>query len=208
MNSVHGTTTSTMSVEMRGHEAGKQKRGVISGVITGAIMMALGLFAAFSPLTSGILLAFLVTAGMGIYGAVQAISFFRTSREGRSGLMLVNGMLLMALSLFALYVAIQSVYGTLTMVASLSSVVAVFTVFGAITQFAAYLDRRRQQPAGGTFLLVNSIFSALLGLLLLANPVVGWFSMSIMWGLYLSILGISLMVESLAAKRFGWIGNP
>lgn len=195
-------TTSTASIPQQHQTEKARKRGIIGSVLAGILMIALGLVVAFSPLTAGISLAYLITGGLGVYGGMQTFSFFRTPREQRSGLMLANGILLIFFSLFTLFSALQSIYGTLAMISSLSSVIAFFTILGSVARFSAYIDTRDQQLPGSGFMLASSILNIILGGFLLINPIVSWFSLSIVWGIYLSVSGLSLMIESLSnAKR-------
>ena len=196
MNSIR--STSAMSIEQQAQAAKMRKRGAIGGAAAGLLMAIFGGIAAFSPLLTGVSLAYLITGGLGLYGGMQTIAFFRTPREQRSGMTLVSGILLIFFSLFTLFSALSSAYGPLAMISALSSVIALFTVFGAAARFAIYMDIRGQQVPGATLLLVSSILNIVLGSLLLTNPIAGWFSLSIVWGIYLGISGLSLAIESLA----------
>lgn len=194
-------TTSTASISPQLQAEKLRKRGVIGSVLAGALLIVLGLVAAFSPLTAGVSLAYLLTGGLGLYGGMQTFAFFRTPREQRSSLMLANGLLLIFFSLFTLYSALQSIYGTLVMITLLSSVIAFFTILGAVARFSVYMDSRDQQLPGSGFMLASSILNVILGSFLLINPIVSWFSLSIAWGIYLSVSGLSLMIESFSSAR-------
>ena len=68
-----------------------RKTGVASGVLIGTLMIGFGLLAAFAPVATGLSLAYVVTAGLGVYGATQLVSFVRAGKERRSGWALANG---------------------------------------------------------------------------------------------------------------------
>ena len=173
------------------------RRAVTGSVLAGVLMMGLGLAIALSPLTAGVVLAYLITGGLSVYGGMQILAFLRAPRGQRSGLMLAGGVLLFFFSLFTLFSAVQSVYGTLAMISSLTSVVAFFTLLSAVVRFSLYTDSRDREVPGAAFLLVSSILNVMLGAFLLINPIAGWFSLSVVWGVYLGVSGFSLMVESL-----------
>ena len=57
-------------------DAPARKTGVATGVIAGALMVGIGLIAALAPGFAGLSLAYLVTAGIGVYGAAQLAAVF------------------------------------------------------------------------------------------------------------------------------------
>ena len=54
-----------------------QKSGIAGGVLIGTLMMGFGLLAAFAPVATGLSLAYVITAGLGIYGATQLAAWVR-----------------------------------------------------------------------------------------------------------------------------------
>ena len=178
-----------------------RKTGVASGVLIGTLMIGFGLLAAFAPVATGLSLAYVITAGLGVYGATQLVSLVRAVKERRSGWALANGILLTGFSLFTLWSAVQTTYGTVAMISVLATVVALFTVLSGIGQFFTFAELREHGTEGAGWVLTSGILNVILGIVLLTNPLASWFALSAVWGIYLSVSGLALLVESISGRR-------
>ena len=49
--------------------------------------------------------------------------------------------------------------------------------------------------------LTSGILNVILGIVLLTNPLASWFALSAVWGIYLSVSGLALLVESISGRR-------
>ena len=182
-------------------DAPARKTGVATGVIAGALMVGIGLIAALAPGFAGLSLAYLVTAGIGVYGAAQLAAFFQAPAGTRSKWTLIAGVLLVGSSLFTIWSSLQSAYGPLNMIASLSVAAAVFSFLLGITQFFSFGELREHQAKGAGWVLAGGVLNALLGIALLTNPIAGWMALSTAWGLYLGVSGAAVIAESLSERK-------
>ncbi|WP_367926027.1 HdeD family acid-resistance protein [uncultured Ruthenibacterium sp.] len=178
-----------------------KKSGVVSGVLIGTLMMGFGLLAAFAPVATGLSLAYVITAGLGIYGATQLAAWVRAGRQRRNGWTLGGGILLTGFSLFTLWSALQTSYGTVVMISALATVAAFFTVLMGIGQFFTFDELRTHGTEGAGWVLTSGILNVILGIVLLTNPIASWFALSAVWGIYLSVSGLALLVESISGRR-------
>ena len=178
-----------------------QKSGIAGGVLIGTLMMGFGLLAAFAPVATGLSLAYVITAGLGIYGATQLAAWVRAGRQRRNGWTLGSGILLTGFSLFTLWSALQTSYGTAAMISVLATVAAFFTVLMGIGQFFTFDELRTHGTEGAGWVLTSGLLNVLLGIVLLTNPIAGWFALSAVWGIYLSVSGLALLVESISGRR-------
>ena len=178
-----------------------KKSGIAGGVLIGTLMMGFGLLAAFAPVATGLSLAYVITAGLGIYGATQLAAWVRAGRQRRNGWTLGSGILLTGFSLFTLWSALQTTYGTAAMISVLATVAAFFTVLMGIGQFFTFDELRTHGTEGAGWVLTSGILNVLLGIVLLTNPIAGWFALSAVWGIYLSVSGLALLVESISGRR-------
>ena len=62
-----------------------------SGLLSGLLLGGLGLFLLLSPIVAGVAIAYLITAGLLLYGISQTLAFFRVPKGERSGWSLLNG---------------------------------------------------------------------------------------------------------------------
>ena len=170
-----------------------------TGIVASIVLAVLGLLTFFTPISVGVGMAYLLTAGLMVYGISQTVAFFRAPKEARSGWSLVNGIMLLLFSGFTLWSGLCGVYGTLQMIASLSYVAGFLTIAAGISQISTFFALQRASGSG--WIMASGILNLLLSLVILANPVVSWFTLTSVWGIYLTVSGIALFAESLSGRR-------
>lgn len=170
-----------------------------TGIVASIVLAVLGLLTFFTPISVGVGMAYLLTAGLMVYGISQTVAFFRAPKEARSGWSLVNGIMLLLFSGFTLWSGLSGVYGTLQMIASLSYVAGFLTIAAGISQISTFFALQRASGSG--WIMASGILNLLLSLVILANPVASWFTLASVWGIYLTVSGIALFAESLSGHR-------
>lgn len=170
-----------------------------TGIVASIVLAVLGLLTFFTPISVGVGMAYLLTAGLMVYGISQTVAFFRAPKEARSGWSLVNGIMLLLFSGFTLWSGLSGVYGTLQMIASLSYVAGFLTIAAGISQISTFFALQRASGSG--WIMASGILNLLLSLVIPANPVVSWFTLTSVWGIYLTVSGIALFAESLSGHR-------
>lgn len=170
-----------------------------TGIVASIVLAVLGLLTFFTPISVGVGMAYLLTAGLMVYGISQTVAFFRAPKEARSGWSLVNGIMLLLFSGFTLWSGLSGVYGTLQMIASLSYVAGFLTIAAGISQISTFFALQRASGSG--WIMASGILNLLLSLVILANPVASWFTLTSVWGIYLTVSGIALFAESLSVHR-------
>ena len=190
----------TEAEQKRMQEEGR-KSSMLFGIAAGAVMLVIGLLAVFSPLAVGITLACMVTAGLGVYGITQIAAWAKTPAEQRGSAAVVSGMFLTGFSLLTLWASFQTRFGFAGLIAGLSVAVAFFTVLQGISQFFLFSEMREAGTEGAGWVLAGGVLNAYLGIVILTNPLVSWFAISTVWGIYLSVSGTALVGESLSGHR-------
>mgnify|MGYP002792021795 FL=1 len=170
-----------------------------TGIVASIVLAVLGLLTFFTPISVGVGMAYLLTAGLMVYGISQTVAFIRAPKEARSGWSLVNGIMLLLFSGFTLWSGLSGVYGTLQMIASLSYVAGFLTIAAGISQISTFFALQRASGSG--WIMASGILNLLLSLVILANPVASWFTLTSVWGIYLTVSGIALFAESLSGRR-------
>lgn len=195
-------TTRTVSVQPDPAVREQSRRASLFwGLAAGGAMMAFGLLALFSPLASGVALAYLITAGLGVFGAAQIAAWVKTPPEARSTDLMVNGILLTGFSLFTLWASFQTSFGLAGMIGGLSVAAAFLTLLQGINQFFAFSQMRREGASGAGWMLTAGVLNALLAMVILSNPLMSWFALSTVWGIYLGASGVALAAETVAGSR-------
>lgn len=172
-----------------------------TGIVASIVLAVLGLLTFFTPISVGVGMAYLLTAGLLVYGISQTAAFFRAPKETRSGWSLVNGIMLLLFSGFTLWSGLSGIYGTLQMIVSLSYVAGFLTIAAGISQISTFFALQRTGVDGAGWVMASGILNLLLSLVILANPVVSWFTLASVWGIYLTVSGIALFAESLSGHR-------
>ncbi len=139
-----------------------------TGVVASIVLAVLGLLTFFTPISVGVGMAYLLTAGLMVYGISQTVAFFRAPKEARSGWSLINGIMLLLFSGFTLWSGLSGVYGTLQMIASLSYVAGFLTIAAGISQISTFFALQRASGSG--WIMASGILNLLLSLVILANP--------------------------------------
>lgn len=171
------------------------------GVIVSIVMMILGLLTFLNPFSLGLGLSYIVTAGLGIYGIANIVAYFRVQPVHRNGWTLANGIILSLLSALMLWTALGNTYGSVQMVTLLAFAMGFLTLLGGIAQIQSFVILRRSSVPGAGWMLAGGIFNLALTLILLINPLVGWIGITMIWGLYLTVSGLSLFAESCSGTR-------
>ena len=178
-----------------------RRTSLFRGLAAGGVLAAIGLLAVFSPLVSGVALAYLITVGLGVFGAAQIAAWVKTVPEERSVDLLVNGILLAGFSLFTLWASFQTSFGLAGLIEGLSVAAAFLTLLRGIDQFLAFSQMRREGAQGAGWMLAAGLMNGLLAMVILANPLMSWFALSTVWGVYLAASGVALAAGTLAASR-------
>ena len=170
------------------------------GTIAALIMAIIGALAVFAPMFTGLTAAFLITGGFTVYGIFKIAAFFETPKPLRSGFMLADGILSALLGGMILVDAIGGPEGRLGMIATLSFAAGFMALFGGVTQTADYFSLRKTGLPGMGFVLAGGLLRILMGILIMLNPFIGWFSIQIGLGAFLMITAVAVFAETRSIK--------
>lgn len=171
-----------------------------AGSVAAVLMAALGALAVFAPVFTGLGIAYLITGGFIAYGIYKIRLYFKLPKPYRSGFILADGALSAGLGGMILFDALTSPAGRASMLAVIATAAAFFALFGGILQITAYFAMRKQPINGNGWLLVSGILRIVLAVLVIGNPLLGWFTFQWSYGIYLMITGIALFIEVRSMK--------
>ena len=95
-----------------------------------------------------------------------------------------------------LWTALGNPYGSVELLSTLTFAIGFFTLLSGIEQIQAFSALRKASVPGARLMLTSGIMNLFLTLIILINPLLGWFGLSVIWGLYLTMSGIVLLTES------------
>lgn len=172
-----------------------------TGIIVSVILMILGLLTFLNPFSLGVGLSYIITIGLGVYGVSGIVTYFRVPREHRNGWTLANGIIISVLAVLMLWTALGNSYGTIQMVSTLAFAIGFMSLLGGIDQIKAFSMLRRYSVPGAGWMLTSGILNLILTAIILINPVLGWFGITMIWGIYLTMSGLVLFAESCSGTR-------
>ena len=91
--------------------------------------------------------------------------------------------------------------GLLPLIESLSYAAGFLTASAGVIQISAFYALYKAKLSGAGWVLAGGILNLLLSVVILLNPIVSWFSLTALWGVYLLVSAIALSAESWSGRR-------
>ncbi len=166
-----------------------------AGIIIAVCMVVLGVLIFVAPLIVGLGIAYLVTIGFIIYGIFNIVTYIRIPSSMRNGWTLANGIIFVLLGILILAEALGSDMGKLSMMSTFSFLIGFFALFGGINQIASYGALKEAGAEKTGWILASGILNLIVGILIICAPIMGLFTIEIVFAIYLIIGGIALFAE-------------
>ena len=147
--------------------------------IIAAVITLIGVVAVAVPDIAGLGIAYLITA----------------PKEIRSGFFLADGVISALLGGMILFDALKGPVGQVEMLVTISLTAGFLSVFNGISMTASYFSLRKNGFGLTGFFLAGGILRLLLGIMIIMNPIAGWFTLQWSWGILFIITGIALLFE-------------
>ena len=156
----------------------------------GILMILAGVWVALNP--DAVLLATALYLGAAfLLGGIGYLAVFRTVKSGG----------FLALGLLDIIVGLVLITNLGVTAASLTVLLALWVVCVGVIQIAFAMDARSAGLKSWTWTLVSGIAGLVFGMLILAHPAVGAFTISLMLGVYLILYGGLSVAEYAAMKK-------
>lgn len=169
-------------------------------LISGILIVILGIMMLFTPLDGLMTLALFVGISMLLSGVSEIISFCSEGKGGRSGWLLVSGILS---TLFGLWTMFGR--GTAALVSVIPFIFAVWVMSSGITRIVGSISLKSDGFAQWGWLLGFGIIQAVLGFLLLFSPVLSAAIVGITLAIMLITHGADNIVIFFRMKNIGGI---
>lgn len=178
-----------------------RRRVFTGGMAAGVLMIGIGAVALLAPLLLGWSLTAILMIGFAVYGAAQLYAYFETPKEQRGLWTLIGGVALIGFALLALWMTFQTTVGAAIALTLLANTVAFFTVLQGIAQIILYAEMKDLEVPGYGWVLAGGLLNVVVGNLIVIRPITGWMAVSTVWGIYLIVSGVAVLVETLADQR-------
>ena len=190
--------------EMLGKAKEVLKKMKVFGIIVAIIMILLGACIFFVPESAAVIIMWMMVAGMLILGISEIIFFCSMPKGARNGWNLASGIIWVVLSVMLMLCDLNAgmaeklvLYGSIEMM--LGFMVGFSILFNGISMLC---DVREVRAIGGSgaLCIVGGILSILAALTILSYPIGAFITITIFYGLFLLVGGISLLCRVLSFK--------
>lgn len=164
----------------------------VLAVITGILLIILGILFFVFPLGSMLFVDIFITIGLMIYGLYRIISFIAAPSGFRNGWDLAIGII------WVVCAGIILASNAANILVSFAILLAVLALMVGLNQIMAYSALKGTSGAG--FILASGIVNILLALFLVFAPFMGSAVIAIVEGIYLCFAGLALIIEGFAKK--------
>jgi uncharacterized membrane protein HdeD (DUF308 family) len=158
-------------------------------ILAGALMVLLGIYSMFHPVTAILSLAVYIGVGFLAAGVIHSVFYGVMRSHGvKTSWFLVQGILEVIVAFLLL-----SNLGVTAL--SIPLMVAFWAMFDGVTRCVAAFEMRSLGTEKWTFLLIMGIISILFALMLIARPFAGIIAVTFMLGLLFVVWGASAIFE-------------
>lgn len=180
-------------IHVRGLEVIKNAKK--AGIVISIIMILLGICLFVKPVGSNAVMIWLLVLGVLLDGIHKVVTYFRMPRMGRDGFLLASGILLIITSLILIGYGANYEFA---ITASLETCAAFMIAFTCIfTGVGRLCGSEYVRLLGGSkgMAILSGILDILCGIVIICQPLFGLFTLTIVFGLYLTVSGIALLVR-------------
>jgi len=167
------------------------------GIIASIIMIILGACLFFNPFGSDAILVILLVIGMLINGIQKIFLYFKMDKAVRDGWQLALGIIWIVVSIVLLSTLLFTI-ATLTIMAGL--LMGMTAIINGISDFTNIRNAEAMGRSKGLMIL-SGILLVLVGLVMFCRPLLTTIVVTIFYGAFMLILGISLLIRCLSITK-------
>ena len=181
------------NIKIKGLEVVRSMRKI--GITISVVMIILGICLFIKPVATSAVMIWLLVIGVLIDGIQKIVTYCRMPARGRDGFLLASGILLVLTSLILIGYGANYEYAT---TASLEVCAAFMIAFTCIfTGIGRICGSEYVWLLGGSkgLAILAGVLDIICGIIIMCEPLFGLFTMTIIFGLYLTISGIALFIR-------------
>lgn len=171
------------------------KKMKAAGIVISIIMFLLGICMFIEPISTSIVMIWLMVFGLLLIGIGKIVSFCRMPKGGRDGFLLATGILLIIASILLICRGLNFGFAVtaniMAFVAIMIGFICVFSGIGRICMSGVVAE------CGGSkgLTIVSGILEIICGMLVLCAPITGLFALTVAFGLFLGIMGVAMFIR-------------
>lgn len=183
-------------------EAYKNIKGL--AICIAILMILLGLTMFFLPVTAIAIAIWMMVAGLILRGIVDIVIYCKTPAQIRDGWFLATGIIWVVLGCVLVYFGINGseldklvAMGSFTMV--LAIMISFTCIFEGIKCFCTVSEAKKMGGGNAAALrVISGVLGVLVGIIILSYPIGSFLTLTVFYGLFLTIGGIALLIRTLS----------
>lgn len=185
-------------MEEKAFEVLKKLKGV--GIVLSIIVIILGICMFVKPIATGSMMIWILVVGVLINGIEKIVSYVKMPKESRDGFLLAVGILWTFISVVIIFRGLNFSYLVTANIEACIGIMIGFTcMFSGIGQICG-AEKIKQQGGSKSMAILGGVMEILCALVVLSAPLLGMIAITIMYGVYLIMMGVALLVRCLAIK--------
>ena len=185
-----------MSNSKKAIEALKGMKGL--GIAAAIFLILLGICMFIKPIATSAVMVWLLVIGVLISGIEKIVSYFKMPKGERDGFLLAAGLLWLFASIFVISRGCGAEFATtVTMEACIAMMIGFTCLFSGIGRIC-FSGRVKEAGGSSGLSIFSGVLDILCGLAVLSAPMVGLFTLTFVFGIYMLVVGISLLVHCLS----------
>jgi uncharacterized membrane protein HdeD (DUF308 family) len=164
------------------------------GIIAAVVMILFGVLFVASPLGMAYLTEVFVMCGLIVYGVFRIVAYVRTPAEARAGWTLANGIISIVLGVIILSAP------PVVVIEAFAFILGFFAISSGINLIVMSGQIKRETGTGSTWAVVSGVINLVMGVFLVISPFALTFALDFVFGVYLVVGGIALIVETLGSR--------
>ena len=170
------------------------------GVVLSILLIICGILIFTTPVANGIFFTRFIIAYLLVNGIYRFVRYFGLSKELRNGWMLADAIISIVISILLVTDLLVQPFGTtLGIITMLGYLIVFYEFFVGINQLC-YTNEVKKTGGSIGWLIFVGIINILCGILVIANPIISYFSFEWIIGIYMCVFGITMLIECLCMK--------
>jgi uncharacterized membrane protein HdeD (DUF308 family) len=166
----------------------------IIGIVAAVAMILFGMLFVAIPLEMAYLTEIFAMCGFVVYGVFRIAAYIRTPAESRVGWTLANGIIAVVLGFLIVFAPPGVVIETFAFILGF------LAVSSGINQIAMSGAIKRETGANPAWIIISGIINLIVGIFLVISPLAFTAALEFVFGIYLIVGGIALIIEVIGQK--------
>ena len=166
--------------------------------LVGILMTVLGVCVFLRPISASVFFVWVLVVGLLINGISRIVMYFKLPVEARSGWFLALAIIWFIAAVFLIADALNfPLHTTISIQAIVGIIIGFNCIFSGVSSIGY---SRAVAEAGGSrgMCIFSGVLEIICGMIVMSSPIMGLYALTIAFGLYLIIMGVSTIIRAIA----------